>query len=544
MTSVLRLSRLGKIAGLTAVGGSFYLLRDEIKPYLNLGPFKREQIKTQSTVEEPKKPKLIENLPEKVPYLLVGGGTASHSAMRAIRGHDPKAKVLIITDEDRSPYMRPALSKELWYSDRDQRRNLNFRWYNGKERSIFYEIDEFFIPIENLDNRPNGGVSLVKKVRLIKLDPEKKMAHFENGQVIGYDKCLLAPGGKPKTLPELEAAPAEVKERVVYFRTADDFLRLEKIAETAKTILIIGGGFLGSELTCALAHKPDNDKRPNGQKIIQIYPESGNLGKVLPDYLSEWVSDKVKSEGAQLIPSAEVRSVKMNNDKTVRVVLSNGETLDVDYIVCAVGLEPDVELAKSSNLEVDDRTGGYLVNSELEARTDVWVAGDASCFYDVKLGRRRVEHHDHAIHSGRQAGQNMIGAGKAYTHQSMFWSDLGSDISFEAVGIIDSSLPTVAVFAQPDPEGAKKAESSNEQTIDDQESDKDSKDSVDQARRSIYSDKYGRGVVFYLKDDVIVGVLLWNLFSRLSIARRILNEQRKYDDYSEVAKLFDIYLED
>lgn len=75
-------------------------------------------------------------------------------------------------------------------------------------------------------------------------------------------------------------------------------------------------------------------------------------------------------------------------------------------------------------------------------------AGDCACFYDVKLGRRRVEHHDHAVVTGRLAGENMTGSGKPYVHQSMFWSDLGPDVGFEAIGIVDSTLPTVGVFAK------------------------------------------------------------------------------------------------
>lgn len=75
-------------------------------------------------------------------------------------------------------------------------------------------------------------------------------------------------------------------------------------------------------------------------------------------------------------------------------------------------------------------------------------AGDCACFYDTKLGRRRIEHHDHAVVSGRLAGENMTGAGKPYLHQSMFWSDLGPDVGYEAIGIVDSQLPTVGVFAK------------------------------------------------------------------------------------------------
>lgn len=77
----------------------------------------------------------------------------------------------------------------------------------------------------------------------------------------------------------------------------------------------------------------------------------------------------------------------------------------------AVGVEANTELAKSSQLETHSEIGGFIVNAELQARNDIWVAGDAACFYDVQLGRRRVEHHDHAVISGRLAGENMTGAG-------------------------------------------------------------------------------------------------------------------------------------
>lgn len=498
MTQAMRISRFGKVAAAltAATGGSLYIFRDKLKPYTSA---KQDRPETKTT-EQANKSRLIEDLPEQVPYLLIGGGTASHSAMRAIRGHDPKAKVLIVGSENRNPYMRPMLSKDLWFTDKETRKDLRFGWVKEKDRSIFYEVDEFYMPLNLLNDRENGGVSLLKDIRLTKLDPDKKTAYLENGQKIKYEKCLLAPGGTPKRLPVLELEG--IRDKVLYFRTADDFLRLDQISETAKKIVIIGGGFLGSELACALASKNIKD-----QTIQLIYPESGILAKVLPEYLSKFVSTKVESEGVSLMPDAEINKAKLAEDGKVELTLSNGSIVRADHIVCAVGLEPDIELAKSSGLEVDERTGGYLVNSELEARTNVWVAGDASCFYDRKLGRRRVEHHDHAINSGKLAGENMTGAGKAYTHQSMFWSEIGKDIAFEAVGIIDSSLPTVSVFPEE-------------------------------------SEKYSKGVVFYLKDDIIVGILLWNLYSRLTIARRLLNEQMKYDDLNEVAKMFNLYLDD
>lgn len=91
--------------------------------------------------------------------------------------------------------------------------------------------------------------------------------------------------------------------------------------------------------------------------------------------------------------------------------------MNVDRVIVAVGAEPNTDLAKTSRLETDSKIGGFLVNAELEARTNIWVAGDAACFYDVILGRRRVEHHDHAVISGRLAGENMTGAGNSTNSQ-------------------------------------------------------------------------------------------------------------------------------
>jgi programmed cell death 8 (apoptosis-inducing factor) len=138
----------------------------------------------------------------------------------------------------------------------------------------------------------------------------------------------------------------------------------------------------------------------------------------------------------------------------------------------------------------------------------------------------------------------MTGAQKPYTHQSMFWSDLGPDVGYEAIGVVDSRLPTVGVFAKATPQDTPKAVVTK----------------TDEPMRSVSEEKaggvqpagasqpelkegedYGKGVIFYLRENKVVGVLLWNVFNRMSIARRILKEGRQYDDLTEVAKLFNIH---
>lgn len=129
----------------------------------------------------------------------------------------------------------------------------------------------------------------------------------------------------------------------------------------------------------------------------------------------------------------------------------------------------------------------------------------------------------------------------------MFWSDLGSAIGFEAIGLVDSSLPTVAVFAKYNP------------LVDSREAKGDSKPSPDSTAEPSTDptkpavktlpqdcppsteDNYGKGVVFYMQDDRIVGILLWNVFNRISIARKVLMSDDTFKDLNEVAKLFDIF---
>lgn len=122
----------------------------------------------------------------------------------------------------------------------------------------------------------------------------------------------------------------------------------------------------------------------------------------------------------------------------------------------------------------------------------------------------------------------------------MFWSDIGPSVGYEAIGIVDSSLNTVGVFAK----GIPKETSPLVDEID-QSTSTNKKDSNVELKslnnESTTENGYNKGVVFYLKNDVVVGIVLWNLFNRMSIARQVLKSDRCYRDLNEVAKLFNIH---
>jgi programmed cell death 8 (apoptosis-inducing factor) len=422
-------------------------------------------------------------IPIQIEYVIVGTGTAGYHALQAIKSRYPNSQVIMIGNENEPPYTRPPLSKELWFNDDPNvGENLKFKNWEGKDQVIYYPIESDLIQVNNLDDITfNDSIKnniLLKGVKADKLDIENNKLYLENGNIIQYKKILLATGGSPNSLPFIENVSDKTKSKISTYRTIEDFKKLDKIARNGKHIVIIGGGFLGSETAIALA----NRAKKENLKVTQIFQEEGNMALVFPKYLTHWTMGRIRKEGVDVWNKCQLASIKLKNDDQLTLTMKDGRQVDADHVILAVGIKPNTELAQKSGLEIDEKLGGILVNAELEARSNVFAAGDNTSFHDVNLGRRRVEHYDHAVMSGRAAGENMTGAKKPYVHQSMFWSDLGPSIAYEAVGIIDSNLSTVGVWAK------REEEKENEE--------------------------FGKGVVFYTKDKKIVGILTWNILNK------------------------------
>uniref|UniRef100_A0A2K5K3A0 Apoptosis-inducing factor 1, mitochondrial n=1 Tax=Colobus angolensis palliatus TaxID=336983 RepID=A0A2K5K3A0_COLAP len=493
------------IVGATVTGAGVYYayktIKEDKKRYnerisgLGLTPEQKQKKAALSASEGEEVPQ--DNVPSHVPFLLIGGGTAAFAAARSIRARDPGARVLIVSEDPELPYMRPPLSKELWFSDDPNvTKTLRFKQWNGKERSIYFQPPSFYVSAQDLPHIENGGVAVLTGKKVVQLDVRDNMVKLNDGSQITYEKCLIATGGTPRSLSAIDRAGAEVKSRTTLFRKIGDFRSLEKISREVKSITIIGGGFLGSELACALGRKA----RALGTEVIQLFPEKGNMGKILPEYLSNWTMEKVRREGVKVMPNAIVQSVGVSSGKLL-IKLKDGRKVETDHIVAAVGLEPNVELAKTGGLEIDSDFGGFRVNAELQARSNIWV------------------------------------------------SDLGPDVGYEAIGLVDSSLPTVGVFAkataQDNPKSATEQSGTGIRSESETESEASeiaippSTPAVPQA--PVQGEDYGKGVIFYLRDKVVVGIVLWNIFNRMPIARKIIKDGEQHEDLNEVAKLFNIH---
>ncbi|XP_065188077.1 apoptosis-inducing factor 1, mitochondrial-like [Sycon ciliatum] len=159
----------------------------------------------------------------------------------------------------------------------------------------------------------------------------------------------------------------------------------------------------------------------------------------------------------------------------------------------------------------------------------------------------------------------MTGLQKTYVHQSMFWSDLGPEVGYEAIGVCDSQLPTVAVWAkataQDTPaaaaasaQGDNTLRSDTEEEVSDEKPKKKkkskkakkepvTKELVQDAEKKVDPENYGKGVVFYMREKKVVGILLWNVFHRMPLARRIIADAEDHEDLGELAKKFRLHEE-
>lgn len=376
-------------------------------------------------------------------YLIVGGGMVADTAARGIREIDADGSIGILSDDVDEPYTRPALSKKLWTDD-------EFTWDK--------------VP---LGTAADTGADIRLRTRATAIRPDAHEVDAD-GETFSYGKLLIATGGKPVPLPVDDASNGE---RVLSFRTAEDYRRLRALAEDVDRIAVVGGGYIGSELAAALVQ--------NGVDTVLIHTGSVLGDAVFPAALAERFETLFRDAGVEMVAGSKVVGGSADADG-VTLGLENGDEVRADAVVSGLGIEVATDLAEEAGLTVDD---GVHVDAQLRASADdVYAAGDVASYPDRLLGRRRVEHVDNANEQGTAAGRNLAGAAEPYTHTPYYYSAVFG-IRYEAVGTLDSSLETVEDWIDAD-----------------------------------------RGVVYYLDDDRVVGVLLWNVEEARDAARAVLAE--------------------
>jgi NADPH-dependent 2,4-dienoyl-CoA reductase/sulfur reductase-like enzyme len=314
------------------------------------------------------------------------------------------------------------------------------------------------------------GVTLHLGTQARTLDAQNKRVVDDKGTVYTFDRLLLATGGAPRRLPF-------GGDDIIYFRDLDDYERLRALAEHGQRFAIIGGGFIGAEIAAALSM--------SGKKVVMVFPEDGICSRIFSADLVKFLNEFYREKGVEVLAGENVTGSEMREGKPLlktHTQIHGDREIAADGVVAGIGIVPGVELAEAAGLEVDN---GIHVDGGLRtSHQDIYAAGDVANFHSSALDqRRRVEHEDNANVMGRLAGQAMAGRSVTYDYLPYFYSDL-FELGFEAVGEVDARLETVADWKEP----------------------------------------HREGVVYYLRNGRVRGVLLWNTWGQVDAARKLIAE--------------------
>ena len=301
--------------------------------------------------------------------------------------------------------------------------------------------------------------------RVEKVDAAAHKVTDASGTEYGYEKLLLATGGTPRRLPF-------GGDSVIYYRNVADYRRLQELAQQEASFAVIGGGFIGSEVAAALAM--------NDRSVAMVFPEAGIGALQFPADLSGFLTQYYEEHGVAVVPGATVETIEGGHGH-LHVVTDHG-VLHVDAVVAGIGIQPNTELAEAAGLEVDY---GIVVQPSLQTSDEsIYAAGDVARFYNPALDRNmRVEHEDNANTMGEMAGRSMAGEAVNYDHLPYFYSDL-FELGYEAVGDLYPTMETVADWSEP----------------------------------------FKKGLIYYLKDSRVRGVLLWDVWGKVDEARALIAE--------------------
>jgi NADPH-dependent 2,4-dienoyl-CoA reductase/sulfur reductase-like enzyme len=370
-------------------------------------------------------------------YLVIGGGMTAAAALNGSREVDTEGSIGLLSNETHPPYARPPLSKKAW-----------------RDETVLAKIAR----------KTPADVDFYLGHTAQTLDVAAKQVTDAHGEIYTYEKLLLATGGTPRRLPF-------GADQIVYFRTLDDFQHLRDLAQKHDKFVIIGGGFIGSEIAAALSMQ--------GRAVTMLFPEPGIGQRVFPPDVVSYLNQYYSSKGVEVLPKERVVGLE-DAGGYVAVLTESGRRIEANGVVAGIGIQPNVELATAAGLAVDN---GIVVDRALQtSHPDVYAAGDVANFHDDVLAvRRRVEHEDNANRMGKAAGRAMAGVPVSYDTSPMFYSDL-FDLGYEAVGEIDSRLQTVIDWQEP----------------------------------------YQKGVLYYLNEQRVRGVLLWNVWGQVDAARTLI----------------------
>jgi 3-phenylpropionate/trans-cinnamate dioxygenase ferredoxin reductase subunit len=330
-------------------------------------------------------------------FLIVGASLAGAKAGETLREEGFDGRVVLVGAEAARPYERPPLSKEY------------LRGEVGREK--VYVHDEGFYAEHDVELR------LGRKA--VRLDADSREVALDDGELLRYDRLLLATGAEPRRL----TVPGGELDGVLYLRSVEDSDAMRARLDQGGAVVVIGAGWIGAEVAASA--------RQRGLDVTVIEPLSVPLERVLGREVGAIYRDIHADHGVRMLLGTGVEAFE-GDGAVERVRTGDGRELQCDFVVVGVGVAPRVGLAADAGIGVDN---GILVDEHLQTRAPgVFAAGDVANAHHPLYGERiRVEHWANALNQGPAAARAMLGGAAAYDLVPYFFSDQ-YDVGMEYAG--------------------------------------------------------------------------------------------------------------
>ncbi len=318
--------------------------------------------------------------------IIVGGGLAGQRCAETLRRQGYEGPIQVVCAERHPPYDRPPLSKEV---------------LSGEQAvdSLAFKPPEWY---------EEHDIDLLLGVSAVALRASERRVSLSDGSSLRYSKLLIATGSRPRMLPLLEGL-----RNVSALRTVDEAHALSGVLRERPRLAVIGAGFIGQEVAATA--------RAVGAEVTMIEAAPCPLVGVLGTELGTWFAQLHRAEGVDVITGATVTRIVANGD--VRTLqLSTGASVDTDYVVVGIGVQPDVEWLADSGLDV---THGVPAGPHGHTEIDgVFAVGDAAATYDAVAGAHLPgSHWEAAGRQGARAARAMLGLEPGTVPVTSFWTD-------------------------------------------------------------------------------------------------------------------------
>jgi NADPH-dependent 2,4-dienoyl-CoA reductase/sulfur reductase-like enzyme len=335
-------------------------------------------------------------------YVILGGGVGAGYAAQefAEQGIEP-GQLAIVSADDTLPYDRPALSKG---------------YLAGKKTAedILINDPAFY---------DQHGIQVFLSTRVTGVGFAQNRLDTDADLEIQFDKLLIATGSHVRKLD----LPGADLAGIHYLRSRAQSEQIAAAMQQAQHVVVIGGGYIGMEVSSVLAEKQID--------VTMVFPEKRLMERLFTPQMSAFFGDYYAARGVSL-RSQTLPTAFIGDDHVARVQLNTDQEIPADFVVAGIGVTPAFELFEGTGLHLDN---GIVVNKYLETnRNGVYAAGDVANYNDLIFQkRRRIEHWDNAVQQARHAARMMIQPSRKQSEEFValryFFSDI-FDLSYEFWG--------------------------------------------------------------------------------------------------------------